>query len=124
MQWRLPLNFGRERNLQNRTAVSAVLPPPLHETARYRLVIFSFNCLCHIIVFISIDSMLTENELFISVSFLWFCSNKIRQHKTIDKVIINVIKSDINDDSRVMNERIAIDTGLGIIEADISIEYA
>jgi len=33
MQWRLPLNFGRERNLQNRTAVYAVLLPPLHETS-------------------------------------------------------------------------------------------
>jgi hypothetical protein len=34
-QRRLPLNFGRERNLRNRTTVSAELLPPFHKTARY-----------------------------------------------------------------------------------------
>jgi hypothetical protein len=40
-QWRLPLRLGREQNLQNRTAVSAVLLPPLRETARCTLAFFS-----------------------------------------------------------------------------------
>jgi len=34
------LNFGREQNFQNRTAVSAVLLPPFHKTARWLLVFF------------------------------------------------------------------------------------